>query len=294
MINKIAGIILILTVLLSHIARSETAQDIEITGRQLALELASEELHEASAIEYRRLAMHENDPDEKAGYYWMSAYEYIYAGQPELAQKMLDRSEESSQEFKIENQLLRARTSTALNNTEETQFYLESLLKKPINANLELVATRELAAALFINKNITKAQEILSKSQEKNADGISALKEYQTGRDKNPTLGGFLGMIPGLGYAYSGEYANALRSVILNGIFIYGMVETADEEDWGAFTVISFFELTWYTGSIYGGIDSAHRYNKRRYEACISAIRTESSFEADLKQAPAIFLKFNF
>ena len=34
-------------------------------------------------------------------------------------------------------------------------------------------------------------------------------------------LGGILGIIPGLGYAYSGEYSNAARSLILNSLFIF-------------------------------------------------------------------------
>lgn len=80
---------------------------------------------------------------------------------------------------------------------------------------------------------------------------------------KSPRLGGFLGIVPGLGYAYSGEWGNALRSLFLNGIFGWAMFECADHDRWGLFAVTTFFELTWFTGSIYGGIDAAHRYNNR-------------------------------
>ena len=72
-------------------------------------------------------------------------------------------------------------------------------------------------------------------------------------------FGGVLGLVPGLGYAYSGEYANAVRSLILNSLFIWGMVETADDDQWGLFALVTFGEFTWYSGSIYGGIDAAHR-----------------------------------
>jgi hypothetical protein len=96
--------------------------------------------------------------------------------------------------------------------------------------------------------------------------------------------------VPGLGYAYSGEYSNALRSLILNGIFIYAMSDTAANEQWGAFTALSFFELTWYTGSIYGGIDAAHRYNKDRFERCRSVITGGSSFSMDLERIPLVKL----
>ena len=71
-------------------------------------------------------------------------------------------------------------------------------------------------------------------------------------------------MVPGMGYAYSGEWANALRSLLLNGLFAWAMAETAEDDEWALFGVCTFFEITWYSGSIYGGIDAAHRWNERR------------------------------
>ena len=41
---------------------------------------------------------------------------------------------------------------------------------------------------------------------------------FVTQHFKKPWLGGVLGLVPGLGYVYSGEYANAARSLILNGL----------------------------------------------------------------------------
>ena len=101
-------------------------------------------------------------------------------------------------------------------------------------------------------------------------------------------------MIPGLGYAYAGEYANAIRSLILNGLFIYGMTDTAEDEHWGAFSIITFFELTWYSGSIYGGIDASHRYNQKRLQASLQMIDDHSRFKPDLNQMPAVVLKYQF
>jgi hypothetical protein len=101
-------------------------------------------------------------------------------------------------------------------------------------------------------------------------------------------------MVPGLGYAYSGEYANALRSLILNGVFGFGMWHTAREEQWGAFGVITFCEFTWYSGSIYGGIDAAHRYNRERLEEAAEAIRGGADFEPDVAAWPLLRLKFTF
>ena len=103
-----------------------------------------------------------------------------------------------------------------------------------------------------------------------------------------------LGLVPGFGYIYSGEYANAARSIILNGLFIWGMVETAADDQWAVFSVLTFAELTWYSGSIYGGIDSAHRHNQRRLDAAVSDVRGEKQLRPDLAQVPLFTLKFDF
>ena len=100
--------------------------------------------------------------------------------------------------------------------------------------------------------------------------------------------------MPGLGYVYSGEYANAARSLILNGLFLWGMAETADEDLWGAFAVLTFAEFTWYSGSIYGGIDSAHRHNQRRLDSAANELRGEKRLAPDLGQVPLVSLKFDF
>ena len=126
------------------------------------------------------------------------------------------------------------------------------------------------------------------------AAGQAAVERYRAGRDKRPRLGGWLGLIPGLGYAYSGEYANAFRSLLLNSLFIYGMADSAQRENWGAFSAIAFFELTWYTGSIYGGIDAAHRFNRRRLEDAERAILGASRFEPITPHLPLLHFRFEF
>jgi hypothetical protein len=72
------------------------------------------------------------------------------------------------------------------------------------------------------------------------------------------------------------------------------MTQTADDEEWGAFAVISFFEITWYSGSIYGGIDAAHRHNQRRLDDCAAAINGHSAFEPDYATLPVVTLTFRF
>ena len=82
--------------------------------------------------------------------------------------------------------------------------------------------------------------------------------------------------------------------IILNGLFIWGMVETAADDEWAVFSVLTFAEFTWYSGSIYGGIDSAHRHNQRRLDAAVNDVRGDKTLRPISSQVPIFSLKFEF
>ena len=260
---------------------------------QLANDLERESDHRAAAIEYRRLALSEPDAKRRAGYYWAAAYQYHRAGATELAEKMLDRTEDASEKLASESLMLRAEVSFAAHRPDRTEFYLTSAARKQTTPESRRLTGKRLAAARLLKNDVGGAERALRDAPSTDP-GRAALAAYRDGSRRIPAVGGMLGIIPGLGYAYSGEYANALRSLILNGIFIYAMAETAADEEWGAFAAVTFFELTWYTGSIYGGIDAAHRYNRQRLDRCLEAIGGNSGFEPDLEQIPVISLRFIF
>lgn len=57
---------------------------------------------------------------------------------------------------------------------------------------------------------------------------------------------------------------------------------------------MAFAEFTWYSGSVYGGIDAAHRHNERRLAAAADGIRGGQTPTTDLSRVPLITLKFDF
>ena len=254
-------------------------------------QLIHEKQYRSAAIEYRRLALSATEDNQKAGYYWAAAYIYHLNHDDTLAIKMLDFSEDAAALYEKETTLLRLDCAIAEKRIDEATFYAESLALSATN-KLKHIAKSRRAKLAIMNHNPEFAKTLLP--TDANKETTAAIQTYSDEKDKSPRLGGLLGMIPGLGYAYSGEYANALRSLIMNGLFIYAMVETADDDNWGAFSVITFFEITWYTGSIYGGVDSAHRHNRNRLQACIQVIDDQSQFKPNLKKMPAITLKYSF
>ena len=260
----------------------------------LADRLSVEKDHAGAAVEYRRLAHASDLPTSRAAWHWAAALEYWRDGDNERAVLMLDKAESIDAGIAIPTLLLRGETALADGNFEQAIFYWQGFRAATPSPDAHRYATRNLAAALVAAGNAGQAYADLRTGDGSHAGGLRAIEEYRRGRDKSPMIGGLLGIIPGLGHIYSGEYGNAVRSMLLNGIFIAGMLYTADDEQWGAFAVVSFFELTWYSGSIYGGIDAAQRYNMERREACMGAIRDNARFEADTPSLPIINLNYKF
>ncbi len=262
---------------------------------QLALELDAEEQHDAAAVEFRRLAMTETDPEVEGSWFWLAAHEYALEKKSALSDRMLDRAEDATP-FTLAVPVSWLRAENAMQEKEWTSaaFHFGSPQMKVDSDEFREFAARGSAAARLREKDFTGAEQSLVVAPGDLAIAREAVLHYAGGRDKKPWIGGVLGMVPGLGYVYSGEYANALRSLILNSLFIWGMVETAEEDQWGVFAVITFGEITWYSGSIYGGIDAAHRHNQRRLDAAVNTVRGTKQLRPDLSQIPLISLKFDF
>lgn len=260
----------------------------------LALRLKAEGDVRAAAIEFRRLAMEEDRVESQAGFLWAAAYLYKQAGVFSVADAMVDQIEDRMPLWTTPSLILRGEIALADTRTREAGFYWESLLRAAESDEQAALARRRLAGIQLAAGDPEGARRLLQESPIDETEGLRHLERFETGRDRNPRLGGLLGMIPGMGYAYAGEYANAFRSLILNSLFIYGMVDTARNNHWGGFAVITFFEITWYSGSIYGGIDASHRYNQRRLRTALDGIDRQSGFEPDWEQIPGIQLRYRF
>ena len=266
----------------------------QVTNAVLAAELARDSDHAGSAVEFRRLGLGAAEPSAKAGYFWAAAYEYEQSGRHDLAEKLLDRAEDAFPGLGLPGRVLRGESAASAGAADEAEFHFRAILEADAPGEAKTWAARRLAALRLTQRDVSGAEAALAASPAADPEGEEALRQYAAGRDKRPMVGGLLGIVPGLGYAYAGEYATGLRSLLLNSLFIFGMVNTADRDQWGAFGVISFFEVTWFTGSIYGGVDASHRYNQRRIEDCTREIDGTARFEPDLGVLPIVSLRFTF
>lgn len=84
---------------------------------------------------------------------------------------------------------------------------------------------------------------------------------------KSPLLAGILsGFLPGAGQLYNGRPGDALLAFLLNGLFVFGIVEALEHDEIAIAGVLGFFEAGWYTGNVYGAVNGAHKYNRHTTE----------------------------
>ena len=261
----------------------------------LARELMEEEQYPLAAVEFRRMATETPDPAEQAAAYLYAGHSYLKARQSEFAGEMLDLAEsaDADAEYTREIALLNAENAYAKGELDTALYYYDLLADDEDAEGGHRYALRRAASIHLRQGNPDGARQRLSELPDDASRSMAALDRYTDGRDKKPLVGGLLGILPGMGYWYSGEIANGFRSMILNGLFIYGMVDTAEDDQWGAFAIITFFELTWYSGSIYGGVDAAHRYNRERLDTAVQGIERDMTYAPESGITLPIF-KLNF
>ena len=273
--QSISGICYLLSIiyyLLSGICASAAAPS--AARLDLAASLYESGDFARSALEYRRLAA-DLEPLDKSlpGLYLAAADAYRADGAWDRMEKMLDHAEDAGAAESPPLLLLRTEQEEGARSWLSAADYAEELAKANGKDERLSAWARGAAASDYLRAGDAEAARGAVSGD---AAREAALDRYLAGHDKSPRVGGLLGIVPGLGYAYSGEWGNMFRSIFLNGIFGWAMFECADHERWGLFAVTTFFELTWYTGSIYGGIDAAHRYNQRRLDNALLELRGDA------------------
>lgn len=91
---------------------------------------------------------------------------------------------------------------------------------------------------------------------------------------KSPFVAGALSaVIPGTGQIYTQRFTEGVTSFILNGTFIWAIVELFGHGHEVAGVLLGFFESGWYSGGIYGAVNDAHKFNRRARGTYIRSLR---------------------
>jgi tetratricopeptide (TPR) repeat protein len=105
-------------------------------------------------------------------------------------------------------------------------------------------------------RKIDKHSKLYPKSDSM-AQGLDRISEVP---HKSPAAAGVMSaMLPGAGQAYSEEYGRAAISFLLNGLFIWGMVESFRHDHYVVGGILTVFELGWYSANILNAVNSAEK-----------------------------------
>ncbi len=112
----------------------------------------------------------------------------------------------------------------------------------------------------------------------KGAEKLMALdKRAFKGQLKSPGLAATLSaIVPGTGYAYTGNYQTALASLLVNGLFIWASAESISKKNYAIGACATFLASGFYFGNIKGSYRSAAKRNREiKNEAIDKIIMTE-------------------
>jgi len=93
---------------------------------------------------------------------------------------------------------------------------------------------------------------------------------------RSPWLAGVLSiLLPGAGQFYAGAYQDGFLALLVNAALIVASYEAVDKEVYGAGGLVSLVALTFYSGNIYGAINSTHHANREELIAHLRPYRNK-------------------
>ncbi len=185
-----------------------------------------------------------------------------------------------------------------LRQPDEAISVLEYLVKKTEN---QRIRDRALYAIgwIYIEKASWKNarlsfQNISEQNKEKyQSDRLSdGLDRAGAIEHKNPALAGWLSVIPGAGFLYCGRYQDALTAFLLNAGLMLAAYESFKDDNYALGSVISFVELGFYAGNIYGAVGSAHKFNKAKTSEFIENLKANTKVSLSMNKDMGMMVGF--
>ncbi len=123
---------------------------------------------------------------------------------------------------------------------------------------------------------------------------ISKMEESEISGRKNPSTAGLLSVVPGMGFLYCERYRDAATAFLLNAGLILAASESFDRDLDVLGGLITLVELSFYSGNIYGSINSAHKYNRRKNSRLIEKLKNNSKINLSAVKNDGLMLSFRY
>ncbi len=170
-----------------------------------------------------------------------------------------------------------------IGNYDDAIFELEDFSRSTTDKDMKIYSKFYLGKLYFYkyewDKAYNKWKEVKTKYNLMVDKYMAMCQEGKKLPHKSPVVAGGLSMIlPGLGQIYTGDYGDALAVFLVNGIFGYLIYDAVVEKNYVRLGIWSFLEFGWYSGTVYGAIRGAERYNLRQKEQFVKSIEINIRF----------------
>ncbi|MFH1154609.1 MAG: tetratricopeptide repeat protein [Pseudomonadota bacterium] len=124
------------------------------------------------------------------------------------------------------------------------------------------------SAKSWFGKISPDSQKLFSKS-----DILDTIHHMENFKDKNPILAGIAGIVPGGGFAYTGRIHDAVVAFFVNTALILASCRSFETDNPILGSIVGIVASGFYSGSIYGGISSAYKYNSAQRRQVIETLK---------------------
>ncbi len=180
---------------------------------------------------------------------------------------------EKTDRFSREAYFMQSRAFMEMGNPGYAQTILHNFLKLAHDQKirdriyLDLAGLHIQASRQAGTDELDQAQEFVEKISQTNAEQfekkqyMAFIRDARNVPEKKPFLAGLFSIIPGGGFLYCERYQDALVSFGLNAGLMLAAYTAFDDGNSALGGVIGFVEAGFYSGSIYGSVAAAHKYN---------------------------------
>lgn len=224
-------------------------------------------------VEFKKfLAFFPDDPDTREAEFLIGQSWYRggrFGEAVRVFNDIIEKSDSDENRFVTEACFMKARSHVASGNPVMGEITLDNFVKTTTNSDEKDRAKHTIGWIRLETAKWEKSRESFRSVSDKNREKykvkkiLSELEKTDKIPEKNPKIAGILAIVPGAGYIYNRRYQDAFVSFLLNGALIYSAYESFEHENYALGGVISFVGFGFYSGSIYGSVSSAHKYNKR-------------------------------
>jgi hypothetical protein len=228
--------------------------------------------HSRAIVEFERFIHFFPDDSQVPKARYLIGICYLNSGQHEAARKVFTKivAAKPPSPFAGKALLLIGESYYKQGVFKEAAFYFRQVVETHPDSDLKNAALYRLGWSTINVNRWEEASGIFNEVQEgslyfESAQQLAA--ESLKGKDlpqKNPTAAGAMAAIlPGLGHVYVYRYRDATISFLVNGLFIWGAVQSFRHDQYVVGGMLTFLEIGWYSGNIYSAVNVAHKHNRK-------------------------------